>query len=510
MESLGYLVEGLQAVLVPQMLLYALIGCLMGMIVGVLPGFGPAAATALMFPVTFSLGPVPALIMMAAVLYGSMYGGAITAILIKVPGEAASVATTLDGHAMARAGRAGPAMLIAAISGFFGCMVGVVGFVVAAPLSRLAVTFGPVEMFALTVFALLIAAGLVGSSLVKGLVAVVIGLLLATIGRDPISGVVRFTGGADGLIDGLGLIPVIMGMFGLTELFTSIERRHQERKSVKVGRITPTRRDITASAGPATRGSIIGFFVGLLPGSPGATAAFASYTLERRLSKTPERFGTGMVQGVAGPESANNALAISTMVPLFTLGIPSSATMAIMFGVFTTNGLIPGPTLFSDNPDIAWTIIASLIVGNLILLLLNVPLVRFWVLTLKTPYPVLYAIVVAFLLIGAYSLRNSAFDIIVLLGSGLFGYLLTKIDVPVSPIALTLVLGALMETSLRQSLALSQGDPSIFFTSPTAVVLYTATVVILASVAWSRRRGVRLQPTLDDVQNSHETTPTKG
>ncbi len=497
MDSFDHLLAGLQAVLAPEMLLYALIGCLVGMVVGVLPGFGPAAATALMFPLTFALGPVPALIMMAAVLYGSMYGGAITAILLKVPGEAASVATTLDGHAMARAGRAGPALIISAFSGFIACILATVGFVVAAPLSRFAVTFGPVEMFALTVFALLIAAGLVGTSLTKGLIAVVIGLLLATIGRDPFTGVVRFTGGIDGLIDGLDLIPVIMGLFGLTELFTSIERRYTQQHAVKVGKIWPTAQDFRQSIGPVARGGLIGFFVGLLPGSPGATAAFASYSLERRLSRHPEKFGTGMVQGVAGPEASNGALGISTMIPLFTLGIPSSATMAIMFGVFTTNGLIPGPKLFIDNPDIAWTIIASLLVGNVILLILNVPFVRFWVMILRTPYPVLYAIVVVFLLIGAYSLRNSAFDILVLLASGILGYVLTKIDVPVSPIALTLVLGGLMETSLRQSMALSQGDPAVLFSSTTAVVLYVVTALILVSVVWRRRRVRTLLPVPD-------------
>lgn len=491
MDSFQYLLQGLQAVLAPDMLLYALIGCLLGMVVGVLPGFGPAAATALLFPLSFVLGPIPALIMMAAVLYGSMYGGAITAILLKVPGEASSVATTLDGHAMARNGRAGPALIISASSAFVACILATAGFVVAAPLSRFAVTFGPVEMLALTVFALLIAAGLVGTSLIKGLLAVVVGLLLATIGRDPFTGVMRFTGGVDGLIDGLDLIPVIMGLFGLTELFVTIERRYVKQAMAKVGKILPTREDFARSVGPTLRGTLIGFFVGLLPGSPGATAAFASYSLERRLSKHPERFGTGMVQGVAGPESASGALGISTMIPLFTLGIPSSATMAIMFGVFTTNGLIPGPTLFADHPVIAWTIIASLLVGNAILLILNVPFVRFWVLILRTPYPVLYAIVVVFLIIGAYSLRNSAFDIIVLLGSGVLGYILTKIDVPVSPIALTLVLGGLMETSLRQSLALSQGNPTIFFSSVTADVLYAATALILVSVVWRRRRARR-------------------
>ncbi|CAN5502423.1 tripartite tricarboxylate transporter permease [soil metagenome] len=492
---------GLQAVLTPNMLLYALIGCIVGMLVGILPGFGPAAATALIFPLTFHLGPVPSLIMMAAVLYGSMYGGCLTAVLLRVPGEAASVAATLDGYAMARAGRAGPALVIAAISGFAGCIFGIIAFVVATPLSRLAVTFGPVEMFALTVFALLIAAGLLGRSVIKGLVAVVIGLLIATIGRDPLSGVERFTGGVGGLVDGLDLIPVIMGLFGLTELFTTIERSIKPTEQIDVGRIRPSKEDLRRSVKPVARGSIIGFLVGLLPGSPGATAAFASYAVEKKASKHPERFGKGEIEGLAGPEAASSSLSIATMVPLFTLGIPSSATMAIMFGVFTANGLVPGPKLFTDNPDIAWTIIASLVVGNVLMLILNIPLVRIWVQILRIPMPILYGIVVVFLIVGAYSLRNSAFDIIVLLGSGLFGYLLTKIDVPVSPIALTLVLGSLMEVSMRQSLALSQGDPAIFVSSITAVVLYVLTAGILVAAALGHRRKARL-PVIH-----HDNTP---
>ncbi|GAA1002754.1 hypothetical protein Aple_001480 [Acrocarpospora pleiomorpha] len=498
MNSFTDLLAGLQNVLAPDMLLYAFIGCLLGMVVGVLPGFGPAAATALLFPLTFAIGPVPSLIMMAAVLYGASYGGSITAILLKVPGEASSVATTLDGHAMARTGRAGPALVISAVGGFIACIVAVVGFAVAAPLSRWAVSFGPVEMFALTVFALLISAGLVGKSVTKGLVAVAIGLLLATVGRDPLSGVERLTGGVPGLVDGLDLVPVIMGLFGLTELFATVERRHAERKAIKVERIAPTRQEFAESAGPIARGTILGFFFGLLPGSPGATTAFASYALEKRLAKNPEQFGKGAIQGVAGPEAANNSLSVSTMIPLFALGIPSSATMAIMFGVFTSNGLIPGPRLFSDHPQVAWTIIASIVVGNLMLLVLNVPLVRLWVLVLRTPYPILYAIVVVFLVVGAYSLRNSSFDILVLLGSGLLGYALTKIDVPAAPIALTLVLGDLMEKSMRQTLALSHGSPSGFFSSTTAVVLYTLTVAALVALPIShrlrQRRAARPEP----------------
>ncbi|MBD3924237.1 tripartite tricarboxylate transporter permease [Nocardioides cavernae] len=505
MDSLNQFAQGMQNVLAPEMLIYALIGCLVGMVVGILPGFGPAAATALLFPLTFSLGATESLVMMAAVLYGATYGGSITAVLLKVPGEASSVATTIDGHAMAKAGRAGPALVIAAVGGFIACVVATFGFVAATPLTRFAVTLGPVEMFALTILALLIAAGLVGRSVTKGMVAVAFGLLLATVGRDPLSGMERFTGGANGLIDGLDIIPVIMGLFGLTELFSTVERRHREQQAIKVGRIMPSRQDFKDSAGPVARGTIIGFFLGLVPGSPGATTAFASYTLEKKLSKHPEQFGKGAIQGVAGPESANNALSVAGMIPLFTLGIPSSATMAIMFGVFTSNGLIPGPTLFTETPEVPWTILASIVVGNVILLILNVPLVRIWVLVLKTPYPVLYAIVVVFLVIGAYSLRNSTFDIIVLIGSGLFGYLLEKIDVPASPIALTLVLGDLMETSFRQTLALSQGSMSGFVSSTTAIVIYAITAIALASIPIGRNLKARRDRRVSDTPDRRMT-----
>ncbi|TDL40092.1 tripartite tricarboxylate transporter permease [Arthrobacter nitrophenolicus] len=474
------LLNGFLTVLTPTNLIFAFIGCVLGMLVGVLPGFGPAAATALLLPVTFTLGPVTAIIMLAAILYGSAYGGTITAVLINVPGETSSVATTIDGYQMARRGRAGPALAIAAIGSFIGGLIGVLGFVAAAPLSKLALAFGPAEFFALTLLGLTLVVGLGTGSIVKALISAAIGLLLGVVGLDPANGVARFTFGSRDLFDGLNFIPVIMGIFGLSELFASIgETMNSKRRPITVGQIMPSRGELKQSAAPILRGSILGFGTGLLPGSPGAIASFGSYVIEKRLSKQPWRFGKGAIEGVAGPESANNSNAIAGMIPMFILGIPTSATMAIMMGAFIVNGLVPGPLLFNDHPDVAWGIIASLVVGNVILLVLNLPLVRVWVAFLRTPFPVLYCFVIAFMIIGAYSIDGSVFNVFVMVAAGLLGLLLKKLDVPLTPIALTLVLGQMMERSLNTSLQISHGSPAIFTNSGIAMTLLILTAVVL-------------------------------
>ncbi|GAA0998251.1 tripartite tricarboxylate transporter permease [Acrocarpospora macrocephala] len=473
------LLQGFGTVLTPQNLAFALLGCVLGMLVGVLPGFGPAAATALLLPVTLTLPAVTAIIMLAAILYGAAYGGTITAVLINVPGETSSVATTLDGYQMAKQGRAGPALAIAAIGSFVGGLVGVVGFVVAAPLSRFALAFGPAEFFALTLLGLTLVIGLAGGSTLKALIAAALGLMLGVVGLDPLNGVARFTFGSQQVLDGLNLVPVIMGLFGLSELLLSIKGSIASAAAIKVGKVLPTRDDLRRSALPIARGSVVGFATGLLPGSPGAVASFGSYVLEKRLSRTPERFGHGAVEGVAAPESANNANAVSGMIPLFTLGIPTSATMAIMMGAFTINGLVPGPLLFRDHPDVAWGIIASMVVGNVILLALNLPLVRVWITCLRIPYPTLYVLVIGFMLVGAYTLDGSVFNVVVMVAAGVLGYVLRTIDVPLAPVALTLVLGPLMERSLSNALQISRGSPSIFFDSSIAMTLLVATVVVL-------------------------------
>jgi putative tricarboxylic transport membrane protein len=505
MDPASEFLAGLQNVIAPEMLVYALIGCVIGLIVGILPGFGPAAATALLFPLSFSLGPTASLVMMAAVLYGATYGGSITAVLLRVPGEASSVPTTLDGHALAKAGRAGPALVVAALGGFVGCMVAVVGFVGATPLTRVALTLGPVEMFALTILALLIAASLVGRSVTRGLVAVALELLLSTVGRDPLSGVERFTGGIGGLGDGLDIIPD----YGPVRPLGTVHHRRAAAALAAGGR---RRAHPPLACGPQGLCRSDGARIGhrfLLRTRPRLARRDDRVRLVRtgeEACQHPERFGQGAIQGVAGPESANNALSVASMIPLFTLGIPSSATMAIMFGVFTSNGLIPGPRLFTDNPEVAWTILASILVGNAILLVLNVPLVRLWVQVLKTPYPVLYTVVVVFLVLGAYSLRNSIFDVFVLLVSGFAGYVFGKIDIPASAIALTLVLGPLMETAFRQSMALSHGNPIGLFSSATAVVVYAIAAAPLIGIPVSRRvRGRQRLTTQHDEPERVET-----
>lgn len=493
MDALSWLLQGFATVFQPENLLLALIGCILGMLVGVLPGFGPAAATSLLLPITFTLGPTAAIIVLAAIFYGSAYGGTITAVLLNVPGEASSVATTLDGYKMARQGRGGQALAIAAIGSFIGGIVGLLGFVLAVPLSQFALAFGPPEFFALTVFGLALVAGLGGRSIVKALIAGALGLVIGFVGIDYISGVPRYTFGVPELLDGINLIPVIMGLFGISELLVSIERHSKTPKPLTVSRVWPTRTDFRRSAMPIARGSVIGFFMGLLPGSPGAATSFTSYVVERKLSKHPEEFGKGAIEGVAGPETANNSLSISGMIPLFTLGIPTSATMAIMMGAFTVNGLVPGPLLFQDHPQVAWAIIASMFVGNVILLILNLPLAKVWIAFLRIPYPMIFAFVLGFMVIGAYTIEGSAFNVFVMLAAGLIGYGFRKIDVPLAPIALTIVLAPIMEQALRTSLTISRGDPGILVRNPLAAGLLVVATLAIGLFAWRGIRDTRRQ-----------------
>ncbi|MCH1881914.1 tripartite tricarboxylate transporter permease [Agrococcus sp. ARC_14] len=493
MSTLDQLLNGFVTVFTGENLLLALVGCVLGMLVGILPGFGPAAAVAILLPVTFTLGPIPAIIMLAAILYGASYGGTITAVLLNVPGETSSVATTLDGYQMAKRGRAGAALTIAAIGSFIGCIVGLAGFVVAAPLSRFALEFGAAEFFALTILGLSLVIGLAGKSMIKAMISAMIGLAVGLVGIDPLQGVPRFTFGQAPLLDGLNFIAVVMGIFGVSELLSTVDHSSRFGRVMPVGRIWPTKQDFRRSVGPILRGAPLGFFFGLLPGSPGAATSFASYAIEKAVSKRKSEFGKGAIEGVAGPETANNSLAIAGMIPLFTLGIPTSATTAILMGAFIINGLLPGPLLFQDHPEVPWAIIASMFIGNVILLILNIPLVRVWILFLKTPFPVLYAIVFGFMILGAYTLDNNVFNIGVLLAFGVLGYLLRKLDVPLAPMALTIVLGPLMESNLRRALSISRGDLSVFVTSPIALSLIIAAVLAIGGTLafrfWSRRRA---------------------
>jgi putative tricarboxylic transport membrane protein len=494
-DTLANLLSGFQAVLTPTNLIFAALGCILGMVVGILPGFGPPAAMALLLPVTFVVGPVPGIIMIAAILYGSMYGGTITAVLLNVPGEPSSVATTLDGFQMAKQGRGGPALVIAAVGSFVGATAGIIGMVVAAPLAMAALSLGARDYFAVAVLGLALVVGLSGRHLVKGLAGALIGLSIGVVGLDPVLGTPRLTGGIPELFDGIDLVAVIMGLFGLSEMLVGLEQRVVSSRIARLDRLAPSREDWRRSVGPMARGSVIGFFMGLLPGSPGTAATFASYVVEKRISKHPEQFGKGAVEGVAGPETTNNSLGIATMVPMFTLGIPSSVTMSIMMGAFLVHGLTPGPLLFRDHPDVAWPIIASLAVGNVMLLIMNVPLIRVWLWILRVPYSILFAVVIGLMVLGSFVVTGVPLNILVLLVSGVVGYALRKLDVPLAPIALTMVLGPILEENLVRALLLSDGDVSTLVGSTFSATLMTIALAalivppVVRLVTRLRRRG---------------------
>jgi putative tricarboxylic transport membrane protein len=455
---------------------------MLGTLIGVLPGIGPAAGTAILIPVTVALDPTAAIIMLAAIYYGAMYGGTITSVLINTPGEAASAITCLDGYEMAKQGRAGAALAIAAIGSFIGGTIATMGLVlVALPLTRFALKFGPPEFFSLMVVGLSLVTSLAGRSLLRALMAAVLGLLIAQVGIDPVMGAPRFTFGQMDLLDGFGIVPVVMGAFGIGEIMLNAESQSRDVFHTQVSNLIPTRKDVKDSALPIARGSGVGFLLGLIPGVGAIVPTFVSYALEKRMSKTPERFGTGMIEGVAGPETANNAYANAALIPLFTLGIPGSPTTAILMGAFMMNGLLPGPGLFQEHGALAWAVIASLYIGNVILVILNLPLIPMWVAVLKIPYSILTVLVCGFSVVGVYSLNNSTFDVGVMLGFGLLGYAFRKLDIPLAPLVLTMVLGPLMERGLRQALEMSQGDISILFTRPLSLALLLIALLVIAT-----------------------------
>ena len=464
-------------------LTYALIGCVLGTMIGVLPGLDPAAGTAILIPLTFKLDATGAIIMLAAIYYGAMYGGTITSVLINVPGEAASVVTCLDGYQMGRQGRAGTALGIAAIGSFVGgVFAAIVLAVVALPLARFALAFGPPEFFALMFFGICLVTGLAGQSLAAALLMTIFGLLLSLIGLDPVRGAPRFTFGVPELYDGLGFVPVGMGLFGVAEILLVAEAPFLRLVDTKLVGLWPSRDEWRRSSGAIGRGTVIGFLLGLIPGVGAVIPTFMAYILERRMSRHPEKFGTGVIEGVAAPESANNAYANSAMVPLLVLGVPSSPTIAILMGAFIINGLTPGPFLFKERPDLVWTVIASFFTGNVILLILNLPLVGLWAKILRVPYQYLCAGTLLFCIVGAYSLKGTVFDVGVMLVFGVIGYFLRKLGFPLAPAVLALILGPLMEKSLRTSLELSGGDFSVFVTRPiSATLLVLAVLAIIVS-----------------------------
>ncbi len=479
MDSFQNLMMGFSTALSPQNLLYAFMGSVVGTIIGVLPGIGPAAGIAMLIPLTYQLDPTGAIIMLGAILYGSQYGGTITSVLMNIPGEASTAVTCIEGYQMAKQGRAGVALSIAAIGSFIGGTVSTIGLVFAAPpLANMALKLGPPEFFMLMVLGLTLVTGLAGKSMIKALLMGVLGLLIAMIGMDPVQGMPRFTFGRIELMDGAGLVPVIMGLFGVGEVLLSAERVFLP-TFYKITSLMPTLKDARDSACPIVRGTILGFLLGVIPGVGAAVTTFVSYIVEKKLSKHPEKFGTGVIEGVAAPETANNAHTGASLIPLFTLGIPASAGTAILMGAFMMHGLIPGPFLFKEHPEFVWAVIASMYIGNVFLVILNLPLVGLWVSILKIPYSFLFPLILAFTVIGAYSMNNAAFDVAVMTLSGVVGYILQKLDFPIAPIVLSLILGPLLERSFRQSLDMSQGDFSIFFTSPLSVVLFALVLFVL-------------------------------
>jgi putative tricarboxylic transport membrane protein len=482
MDTLQHLLTGLAAAASLQNLSFALIGCILGTLIGVLPGLGPAAGTAILIPLTFTLDPIGALIMLSAIYYGAMYGGTITSVLINVPGEAASVVTCFDGYQMAKQGRGGTALGIAAIGSFVGGIAATLALIVVAPpLARVALSFGPPEFFALMLVGLALITGLSGQSLLPALVMAVLGLLVALVGIDPVRGAPRFTFGVPSLYDGVGFIPVVMGLFGVAEILLTIEKPYRQVIKTNLSSLLPSRPEWRRALGAIGRGTGIGFFLGLIPGVGSIIPTFVAYVFEKRISKTPEQFGQGAIEGVAAPETANNAYANAAMIPLLTLGIPSSPTIAVLMGAFIINGLTPGPFLFKERPDLVWAVIASFMIGNVLLLVLNLPFVGLWARLLHLPYQYVCVGTLLFCVIGAYSLQQSVFDVGVMIACGIIGYGLRKVDLPIAPLVLGLILGPFIEKSLRTSLEMSGGDFSIFFTRPLCLGLLVIAAAVLAA-----------------------------
>jgi putative tricarboxylic transport membrane protein len=484
MEVINQVLYGFSISLLPINLVHCFAGVLVGTLVGVLPGLGPVAAISLLLPMTLrASSPISGLIMFAGVYYGAMYGGSTTSILVNIPGEAASVVTCLDGYQMARKGRAGPALGISAFGSFIaGCIATLGLMVVAPPLATIALKFGPPEYSTLMVFGLTILSYVASGSMIKAFMMAAFGLLLGCVGMDNTTGAFRFVYGVLAFQDGLGLVPIVMGYFGIGEVLWNIE--HLVTTDVfetKIKGLFPNREDWKRSAGPIARGSVLGFFVGILPGANPIIASFMSYITEKKLSKHPEEFGKGMIEGVAGPEAANNAASQSCFIPMLTLGIPPNAVMAIMLGALLIYGVEAGPFLIKTHPDLFWAVVTSMITGNAMLLLLNLPLIPMWVRVIRMPYVYLFPLIILFCLTGAYSINNSTTDILLMNLFGVFGYVMKKLDYEGAPLILAVVLGPLFENNVRLSLTISRGSFLIFFTRPLALIFLGAALFLIVS-----------------------------
>ncbi|MBI5967796.1 MAG: tripartite tricarboxylate transporter permease [Deltaproteobacteria bacterium] len=484
MEIFQNILNGFGVALTPINLFLCLVGCLLGTLIGVLPGIGPAATIALLLPVTMALPPTTAIIMLSGIFYGAMYGGSTTAILINIPGEAAAAITCIDGYQMARQGRAGPALGIAAFGSFFAGTTGVFFLMlIAPPVAEFALKFGPPEIFAVMVLGLTVLNYLSSGSLIKSFMIALVGLFVGMIGID-ISGVFRFTFGVPDFYDGIGLVPVLMGLFGVAEVLVNLEQVIiRQVFETKIKGLLPNKEDWKASAKPIARGSLIGFLMGVIPGPSNTISSFISYALEKRFSKHPDRFGKGAIEGVAGPESANNSACAGNFIPVLTLGIPTSAVMAVIVGAFIIHGVFPGPLLIKNNPDIFWGTIASMYIGNVMLLILNLPLIGIWVKVLKVPYGLLFPLIFLFCFVGAYANNNSLTELNVMIFFGLIGYLMKKTGYEPAPLVMAYILCPFLEEAFRQSLIKSHGDFSIFFQRPiSATILSLAFLFIFLNI----------------------------
>jgi putative tricarboxylic transport membrane protein len=480
-ETLTHILNGFAICLQPINLWYTFIGVFLGTIIGVLPGIGPSAGMALLIPITFGMDPTSALIMMAGIYYGTKYGGSTTSILIRTPGEASSVMTSIDGYEMAKKGRAGAALAVSAIGSFIAGTIGIVALTIfAIPLASMALKFGPAEYFTLMLFAMTAVASLTGASPAKGMLSAVLGLMIATIGIDLQSGQPRFTMGFPEFQDGIGFVVVVVGLFALSEVFRGMEGIHKGTAPQMIrirGKLWLTREEWRRSIGPMWRGGIIGFVIGVLPGAGGTIASILAYTTEKRLSKHPEEFGHGAIEGVAAPEAANNSDTAGALVPLLTLGVPGGGATAVLLGAFIMYGIQPGPLLFQNRPDLVWGLVDSMYVGNVMLLILNLPLIGLFVRLLYIPSGILYPLIVTISVIGAYAINGSVTDLYLILVFGIIGYTFDRVDIPVAPLVLSLVLGGMMEQSFRQAMTISGGDPKIFVGSAITVTLVVLSVI---------------------------------
>jgi putative tricarboxylic transport membrane protein len=495
MDVFSGILSGFQTVLSPMNFVFCFGGVLIGTLVGVLPGIGPVGAMSILLPTTYGLSPVSSIIMLAGIFYGAMYGGSTTSILVNIPGEAASVVTCLDGYQMARKGRAGPALGISALGSFIGGTFSIFGLVfLVFPLAETALKLGPPEYFSIIFMSMIILTYMAAGSFAKALIMIITGLLLGTVGIDSVSGVARFSFGSASLLDGIGLIPAAMGLFGISEVFTNLEV--EIKRSVfetRIRHLLPTVQDWKRSIGPVIRGSFIGFFLGILPGPSPVVSSFLSYSIEKKISKEPETFGQGAIEGVAGPETANNAATGGSFVPLLALGIPPNVSMGLLLGALMIHNVIPGPLLITQHPDVFWGLISSMYLGNAMLVLLNLPLIGIWVKILKIPYRLLMPLILLCCLIGAYSINNNVVDVVIMILFGIAGYILRKLDYGLAPLILAYVLGPLLETHFRTSLIMSDGNLAIFIQRPISCATLGVSAILLISTGFSYYRQMKMK-----------------